>query len=396
MSQRTPTAVTLALALLLALPQLVAANDGEPPGLDATVDLAAGDGHSAFDLYRALARAAGLAVVFDPQLENREVDFELAGATVRQGLDRLARATGHFYTFPDQRTLMVAPDTPENRREHEPIVIRTFYLENTDVKDMMSLLRTLVDAKRVTAVEGLNAITLRDTPGRVAIAEQLVRRHEKQRAEVAVTAEVLVLDREALEGREGGELPLRLSAAELAELKSSTAVRTLAAPQLAALEGTRAQLLLGEAIPIYLGAAGGEEGKPAVSYQDVGLELAIEPQVHPAAGEVTLTLHVGLSGVVGGPGADRHPVVARRSVDSEVRLRDGETCLLSGLLRVEERPDSRLAALPLLAGEWADNHRELALALTVRIVRRPLIAEEDLRPLPVGTEARMELPAAAD
>lgn len=396
---KTLTLLTLTLALLLALAPPPALAAGEPAGLDARVDLQVSESDSSFDLYRALARAAGLTVAFDPGLKDLPVAVDLSGVTVREGLERLTRATGHFYTLTGSHTLTVALDTPQNRRELEPLEIRTFYLENTDVKDMMTVLRSLVEAKRIAVVEGLDALTVRDVADKVALAEELVRRHDKQRAEVEVAVEVLSLDRGAVEREEGAELPLRFAAGELERLKRSAGTRILAAPHLSAVEGERARLVLGEAVPIHTAGGGdGEEGKSetaAVSYQDVGLELALRPRVHAGAGEVTLELHAGLSGVVGGAAAERYPVVARRSLDAQIRLGDGETCLLTGLLWVEPRPGSRLAPLPLLAAEPApggpSERRELAVALTVRIVRRPQITDQDRRSLPIGTESSIRL-----
>jgi general secretion pathway protein D len=287
-------------------------------------------------------------------------------------------------------------DTPQYHREHDELVIRTFYLENAEVKDLMTVLRSLIEVKRIATGETLNAITLRDTPGKMAIAEQLVRRHDKPRAEVEVAVELLTLDPEALARTEDGPPPLRLAAGELERLKRSAEAQVLAAPRLSALDGKRARLVLGEAVPLPAGAhedgeeEEGEPASPAVQYQEVGLELELVPRVHPGSAEVTLELRLGLSGAVAGSTGDAYPVIARRSLDLATRLGDGETALLSGLLEVQPQPGTRLASLPLLASA-GDNRREVAVALTLHIVRLPKITEEDRRQIPVGTETRLEL-----
>lgn len=289
-----------------------------------------------------------------------------------------------------------AADTPQSHRDHDALVIRTFYLENAETKDLMTILRSLIEVKRIATGETLNAITVRDTPGKMAIAEQLVRRNDKPRAEVEVAVEVLTLDPEGLARTEGGPPPLRLAAGELERLKKSAGARVLAAPHLSALDGKRARLVLGEAVPVPASARGdgeeeeGEPASPAVQYQEVGLELELVPRVHPDSAEATLELRVGLSGAVAGSAGNAYPVVARRNLDLATRLGDGQTALLSGLLQVQSQPGTRLAALPLLASA-GDNRREVAVALTLHIVRLPEVTKEDRQQIPVGTETRLEL-----
>lgn len=374
----------------------------EPPGLDEIVDLRFPEPTSVFDLYRALGDTADLAVLFDPHLKDQHLQIELQDVTVRQALNRVAPSVGHFFKLLDQHTLLVAADTPQNRRQYEDLVIRTFYLENANVNEMMTVLRSLVDVKKIATGPALHAITLRDTALKVAIAEELVRRYEKPRAEVEVAVEVLLLDRDALTRSEGGELPLRLAAGELERLKRSAGAQVLAAPRPSTLDGKRARLMLGEAVPFPARASGDSDAgddeaeSPAVQYQEIGLELELKPQVHPGSAEATLELRMGLSGAVAGSTGDAYPVVARRSLDAAIRLGDGETALFSGLLQVEPQPGTRLAALPLLATGPGEGRREVVVALTLHIVRLPEITQEDRRSLPVGSEAHLELASGED
>src|SRR4029453_4918175 len=84
-------------------------------------------------------------------------------STPQDGLWILMAAAQHFYKVLDEHTILVAADTPQNRRAYEDLVIQTFFLSNADVKDVMTMLRTLVDAKKLAANERLNAIILRDS-----------------------------------------------------------------------------------------------------------------------------------------------------------------------------------------------------------------------------------------
>jgi general secretion pathway protein D len=84
------------------------------------------------------------------------------------------QAAGHFYKVLDPKTIVVAEDNPQNRRDYEDLVIKTFFLSNADVKEVDKLLRSLIEARRLSTNEQLNAITLRDTADKVAIAEKLI------------------------------------------------------------------------------------------------------------------------------------------------------------------------------------------------------------------------------
>jgi general secretion pathway protein D len=106
----------------------------------------------------------------------------------------MMRAANHFYKVLDPHTILVAADTPQNRRAYEDLVIQTFYLSNSDVKDVMTMLRTLVDAKKLAANERLNAIILRDSIDRVKVAERLIETNDKARAEVVVDVELLQIN----------------------------------------------------------------------------------------------------------------------------------------------------------------------------------------------------------
>ena len=117
--------------------------------------------------------------------------IELNELTAEQSLEMVMQAAGHFYKVLDEHTIIVADDTPQNRREYEDLVIKTFFLSNADVKDVDKLLRSLIEARRLSTNEQLNAITLRDTADKVAIAEKLIRVNDKAKAEVLVDVEIL-------------------------------------------------------------------------------------------------------------------------------------------------------------------------------------------------------------
>ena len=309
------------------------------------------------DIYRALGKAFGINILFDPNLKDQEIAIELKDVTAQDALEILMRAAQHFYKVLDAHTILIAADTPQNRRAYEDLVIQTFFLSNSDVKDVMTMLRTLVDAKKLAANERLNAIILRDTTDRVKVAERLIETNDKARAEVVIDVELLQINsrkaararhlavelqhQPGLHARSATSTPTpaaRSSASTTCAflnrsswpltiptfiynfVKDNTDAQVLAQPQLRISEGEKAALIIGDKMPIPTttfntsNTVGGSI-VPITSfqYQDVGIKINIEPRVHHNL-EVTLKLHVEVSQLNGtvtlrrpGPADHRHP-----------------------------------------------------------------------------------------
>src|SRR4029077_3829091 len=100
-------------------------------------------------IYRALADAAGINVIFDPQLKDDNVSIVLSNIEFQKALETLIRQENHFYKIIDARTILIAADTPQNRKTYEDLVIRTFFLSNADVTEVANALRALLQTTRI-------------------------------------------------------------------------------------------------------------------------------------------------------------------------------------------------------------------------------------------------------
>ena len=142
-------------------------------------------------IYRALADAAGINVIFDPQLKDDNVSIVLSNIEFQKALETLLRQENHFYKIIDERTILIAADTPQNRKTYEDLVIRTFFLSNADVTEVANALRALLQTTRISVNKAENSVTLRDTADKVAVAERIVEQNDKQVAEVVIDVELL-------------------------------------------------------------------------------------------------------------------------------------------------------------------------------------------------------------
>jgi len=167
-------AAVCALALIAGTPAALAQSASEAP-----IELKFTEPTPVLDIYRALARVSSFDLVLDPDLKNRSIVFELPEMPPRQALDALTRAVGHFYYPMDENTYLVAMDTPVHRRHYEPLVIQIFVLDHIAVQDAMTVLRSLLEVKKIATVPLHNALLVRDTEQKVRSISELLRRLDR-------------------------------------------------------------------------------------------------------------------------------------------------------------------------------------------------------------------------
>ncbi len=391
-------------------------------------------------IFDTISKASQINFIYDEKVDlQKPLTIDIANVSMEEALDILMLQTKNFYKVIDDSTLLIAPDQRQKRQELEDQVIRTFYLSNAETKQVVSVLRTLLNSRQLAENDPLNSVTIKDTPDKVAIAEKIIDANDKSKGEVIVDVELLEINRttaqnlgidlsshtlnlQFLDGKTS--LPLNgLSALRqqgnwtigpipsviLNFLKSDTDTKSLAKPQLRVTEGEKAEILIGQRVPIpattfNTSQTVGGNIVPITSftYQNVGITLQMEPRVHHNK-EVTLKVEVevsNLAGSVTGSGGVSQPIIGTRQIKTVIRLRDGETNLLAGLIK---RDDSLtrtgvpgLMDIPGVGRVLSENDTnvqdtDLILTLTPYIIRIPDINEDDLATLWVGTEENVRL-----
>jgi general secretion pathway protein D len=397
-------------------------------------------------IYRALADAAGINVIFDPQLKDDNVSIVLSNIDFQKALETLLRQENHFYKIIDERTILIAADTPQNRKTYEDLVIRTFFLSNADVTEVANALRALLQTTRISVNKAENSVTLRDTADKVAVAERIVAMNDKQVAEVVVDVELLQVNTDKLldigliisprsisatvpaptnlttnlgAQLTGGQFNWQtlkqininsfgftIPSAQINFIKDNTDAELLAKPQLRIAEGQKAQLLIGDKVPIPVTSfnssnINGSTIVPVTSYQyqDVGIKIEVEPRVHHNK-EVTLKLMTEVSNINGGVSNNgvTQPIIGTRTISSNIRLKDGETNFLAGLYRTDKAVTKNLipflSDIPVVGLLFTHDNTDkkttdLVLTLTPHIIRIPDVTEEDVTPYYVGTDANI-------
>jgi general secretion pathway protein D len=297
---------------------------------------------------------------------------------------------------------------------------------------VIDLLRVVVDIRSISTTTAANSISIKDTPERLAAAARLIRAIDKARPEVVVDVELLEVDRNRLQeyglqiaspGSDGisGSADINRTDYTLANLrnltgadvflsgipglyyrllKNDTATRTLANPHLRIQEGLSATARFGDRVPVPVTtfapiAAGGINTQPitSYSYENIGVNIDITPRLHHDD-EVTLAVKISLSSI-SGTGFAGLPTFGNREIATTIRLKDGETNMLAGLIRDDERTVLAgvpgLSDVPLIGRLFALNHHEnqqtdIILTLTPHIVRVLDLTEADLRPFRLGRD----------
>ena len=149
-------------------------------------------------IFTAIAKFADLNVVFDPAFRDERLTADQRNTTLSGALASLTASTHTFYRVTAPRTITIVPDTPAKRREYEEQIVQTFYLSNAEIKEVIDLLRIVVDVRQISQTTAVNAISLKDTPERIAAAGRLITAIDKARPEVVIDVELLEIDRTRL------------------------------------------------------------------------------------------------------------------------------------------------------------------------------------------------------
>jgi len=415
--------------------------DLPPPGLDLPANIKLPTSvvfrdASSRDVFLYIARFADLSLAFDPTFREMPVTVDLRNATLEDALNAACASTRTFFRVTAPRTITVVPDTAAKRREYEEEIVRTFYLSNADLKEAMDLLRLVIDLRRIAPTTATNALTIKDSPERIAAAARVLTAIDKAKPEVIIDVELLEVDRTKLleyglqiaspgsPGLDGSVsvnsgtaqtltlqalrnltqsdiLAAGLPALYYRLLKTDSNTRTLANPQLRTSEGSPATARFGDKVPVPVTtfapiATGGTPQQPITSfqYETIGVNIEITPRTHHND-DVSLLLKIGVTSI-SGKGFGDLSTFGNREINTTIRLRDGETNMLAGLIRDDERLTldgiPGLSDLPVVGRAFGHTQKstqqtDIVLTLTPHIIRVLDLTETDLRSFRVGRDA---------
>jgi len=372
-----------------------------------------------------LGKLANLNVVFASDFRPSPISIDLTDVKIEDALRIVAQQTKSFWKVETPNTILVIPDNPNNRRDYEEEVVKTIYLSNpqaaADRTAITTALKQVLGLQRIIDNPDSNCIIIRDTPAKVAAAEQLVHDLDRGKAEILIQIEIVEADRDRIRDLgltpatidSSGNVTPGLSAAGVfspstaSSSSSSTATTVqlgslsyrdyavvlpsvyatavlndskthiLQSPQVRVTDGQTAKLKIGSRVPYATGSflpsltstsstsSSSLLASTQFQYQDVGVNLELTPHLL-ASGEVALHAKIEISSLganvtVGGVS---EPTFGQRVIEHDIRLREGEVNLLGGLLQSTETAQVQgvpgLGSLPVLHYFFSEDHKEVS------------------------------------
>lgn len=412
-------------------------------------------------IYQAIGKIAGINVLFDdsPGLSKR-IPVILNSVSLSEALRIVGMVSNTFYKVLTPDTIYVTDNTPDKHNNLDEQDVQTFYLTNatsaSDINEINTALRQILSQNdKVYVVPSQDAIVVRAAPSHLLMVEKLINDLDRTKAEVVVDVAILEVNRDKVRNL-GITLPqsfsvtpqvtpnstntttstttgsalasnftlntlaninatnfaVTIGSGTLNALLNDTDTRVLQNPSVRATDNTQATLKIGTRIPYAssnynpgaatgLGALGGAGVNTAFTYQDVGVTIDMTPQIHLDR-EVSLKLDVEDSTEAGSVNIEglTEPIFGQRLIKDTIELRDGEPCLLAGLLSKTDNSTTSgtpgLASIPLLKYIFGSVNKEVAqdeivFVLVPHIVRESVLTKLNTRAIDTGTMSDIQI-----
>jgi len=414
-----------------------------------------GPNASVRDILNFIGTATGINVTYDQQYQDKAYTVRLEDVTLEQALQQVTAANQLFYKVLNPKTIIIVPDNAQKHAQYDDLVVKVFFISHADVAEISQIINTIMRVPTMpvqpTVLQNktANTLTVRATAPVMEVIERIIKANDKPRAEVIVDVQILEVNRKRTkdlglnlsayalgltfspevappntpnslpsaptqpppfnlntisQGISTADFYLSVPTAVIKFLETDSRTKVIAKPQLRGAEGTKLTLNLGDQIPVLstvFGAAvpGGLATTPQSSfnYKDVGVNLEMTPRV-TYEGEIVLDAFMLESSALGpsiSVAGQDVPSFSSRKVTTKLRLREGESTLLAGLLRDEQRKIltgfpgiTKTPILRALFGSTNDeiNQSDIVMLLTPHIVRTHELTVEDLSSIYIGTQ----------
>ena len=343
------------------------------------------------EVLEALGKAARVNFVFDKDVRNDPVTVSLEDKPFDEALTLVLNSNSLFAQKAGPSLFIISPSTKQKQEQYQDLIIRTFYLSTAKAKDMVALLKTMLDVKHIHGNEPLNTIVIRDQPEKVELAEKIIQANDREDSEVLFDVEVLEVNRTVdqqygltypkqvaaamvppgFTGTIAGDIAQQFTLGQLTNLgkdsylfklptnvqldffKQITDAKTLAAPKVRVLNNKKAEVNIGDKQPILLSTTNVLPGQAAtgavpttstvtsIEFRDTGVKLTVEPKIH-LGNELSLKMKIEVIRLGDTVLLQQSPPITQfkfgnRSAETMLSVRDGETIVLGGLLQEEDR-----------------------------------------------------------
>jgi general secretion pathway protein D len=392
---------------------------------------------NAFDM---ISRQSGINFVFDKEVRlDAKATLFARNTPITDAVDMLLMTGQLSKKVVNANTLLIYPDQPQKQKAYQDLMVKSFYLGNADAKSTMAMLRTLVKTRDLYVDDRLNLLVMRDTPEAIRLAEKIIAVQDLAEPEVMLEVEVLEVKRGRLldlgvqypnqfsllntlttdtASTTGGVIvntttttlsPLPLTLESLRHItrgdiainspqvnlkKEDSDVNILANPRIRVKNREKAKIHIGDKVPVITSnTTSTGVVSESVSYLDVGLKLDVEPSVLMRE-DVQIKIGLEVSNIVREIRSNSGTLtyqIGTRNAGTTLRLKDGETQVLAGLISDEDRSTASripgLGDLPLL-GRLFSSQRDERSKTEIVLLITPRVLRSDATRLPALTEFR--------
>jgi general secretion pathway protein D len=384
-------------------------------------------------VFDVIAKVSSLNFFFDKDIRPDLKANIMARNTTIEDAVRLLMVTNQLeQKVLNENSVLIYPNTPQKLKDYQTLSVRTFYLANADVKAVSNTIKTIVKTKDLVIDERLGLIIMRDTPDAIRMAERIVALQDLTDPEVMLEVEVVEMKRSrllelginwpgqlSLSPMQIDGVPLVLE--DLGNLnrrnlrvndpgsfsvtakarKDDADVSILANPRIRVRNKEKAKILIGDRVPV-ITTTSNVTGfvSESINYVDVGLKLEVEPNIYLDE-EVAIKVNLEVSSLVReilSKSGSLAYQIGTRGASTVLRLKDGETQILAGLISDEDRSSASkvpgLGEMPVagrLFGSQKDDslRSEILLSITPRVmrsIRRPDLQSAEFES---GTESNV-------
>jgi len=397
------------------------------------------------NVFDIIARQSGINFVFDKDVRlDVKTTLFARNTAIADAVDMLLMTGQLAKKVVNANTLLIYPDQPPKHKAYQELLVKSFYLGNADPKATMAMLRTLIKAKDLYVDERLNLLVMRDTPEAIRLAEKIVAVQDLAEPEVMLEVEVLEIKRgrlldlgvqypnqfsllntitteTATSSTVGAPVvttnttlsPLPLTVDKLRHItgadiamnspqinlkKEDSDVNLLANPRIRVKNREKAKIHIGDKVPVITSnTTSTGVVSESVSYLDVGLKLDVEPSVLMHH-DVQIRMGLEVSNIVREIRSNNGTLtyqIGTRNAGTTLRLKDGETQVLAGLISDEDRSTASrvpgLGDLPLVGRLFSSQRderskTEIVLLITPRVLRSDATRQPALTEFRGGTE----------
>ncbi|MFZ1712249.1 MAG: secretin N-terminal domain-containing protein, partial [Nitrosomonas sp.] len=364
-------------------------------------------------IFELISRTAGINFIFDRTVQQEAKTSIFVRDNPIEDVLKLILLTNQLaYKVLNDNSLLIYPDTPAKQKDYQELVIRSFHVNNTDVKQMVAMVRGLVKARDIYVNERLNLFIMRDTLEMIRLVERLVTINDFPDPEVMLDVEVLEINRikvlnlglntptsATFSGTPGVGNVAGIAVTKLSQInadglrnftignnvtldlrKQLTANEILANPRIRVKSREKAKILIGDKIPIFSSnATATGVVSQNVTFLDVGLKLEVEPIISlNSEVSIKILLEVSTLGAREQSGTTTAFRIGTRTAETLLSSRDGETQVLAGLIQDQDKRGlegiAGLVDIPVLGRLFASQEltrdkTEIILLITPRIVR---------------------------